>query len=208
MKYILNSKTILGGVQYEVTVPAVRDRVVQQALKNVLEPIFDRDFHPSSYGYRPGKSCQHAIAKAERFMNRYGLTYVADMDLSKCFDTLNHEMIIRAVSRKVSDGKILNLVRQFLKSGVMESGAVKETELGTAQGGPISPLIMNIYLDEFDQKMKADGIRIVRYADDILIFGKTREQAGRHMAAAIKILEKDLKLKVNREKTCITSTYQ
>lgn len=164
MKYIVNSKTILGGVQYEDTVPSVRDRVVQQALKNVLEPIFDPDFHPSSYGYRPGKSCHHAIAKAERFMNKYGLTYVADMDLSKCFDTLDHELIIQAVNRKISDGKILNLVNQFLKSGVMEGGAVEDTELGAAQGGPISPLIMNIYLDEFDQKMKAAGIRIVRYA--------------------------------------------
>ncbi|TEB05935.1 Group II intron-encoded protein LtrA [Pelotomaculum schinkii] len=189
-------------------IPAIRDRVAQQALKNVLEPIFDPDFHPSSYGYRPGKSCQHAIAKAERFMNKYGLTYVADMDLSKCFDTLDHELIIRAVNRKVSDGQILKLVRQFLKSGVMEEGVVKETELGAAQGGPISPLLMNIYLDEFDQKMKAAGIRIVRYADDILIFGKSRKQVGQYMACAIEILEKDLKLKVNREKTCITSVHQ
>lgn len=189
-------------------IPAVRDRVVQQALKNVLEPIFDPGLHPSSYGYRPGKSCQHAIAKAERFMNKYGLTYVADMDLSKCFDTLDHELITRAVNRKISDGKILNLIKQFLKSGVMEGGAVKDTELGAAQGGPISPLIMNIYLDEFDQKMKADGIRIVRYADDILIFGRSRKQAGQYMAAAVKVLEKDLKLKVNREKTCITSVHQ
>lgn len=145
-------------------IPAVRERVVQQALKNVLEPIFDPDFHPSSYGYRLRKSCQHAIAKAERFMNRYGLRYVADMDLSKCFDTLDHELIICAVGRKVSDGRILTLVQQFLKSGVMEGGVVEETELGAAQGGPISPLLMNIYLDEFDQKMKAAGIRIVRYA--------------------------------------------
>lgn len=189
-------------------IPAVRDRVAQQALKNVLEPIFDPDFHPSSYGYRPGKSCQHAIAKAERFMNKYGLSHVADMDLSKCFDTLDHELITRAINRKVSDGQILNLVRQFLKSGVIEEGVVKETELGAAQGGPISPLLMNIYLDEFDQKMKAAGIRIVRYADDILIFGKSRKQVGQHMAYAIKVLEQDLRLKVNRDKTCITSVHQ
>ena len=189
-------------------IPAIRDRVVQQALKNVLEPIFNPDFHPSSYGYRPGKSCQHAIAKAERFMNKYRLPYVADMDLSKCFDTLDHELIIRGVNRKVSDGEILKLVRQFLESGAMESGVVKETELGAAQGGPISPLLMNIYLDEFDQMMKAAGIRIVRYADDILIFGKSRKQVGQYMAYAIKALEQNLKLKVNRDKTCITSVYQ
>lgn len=189
-------------------IPAIRDRVSQQALKNVLEPIFDPEFHPSSYGYRPGKSCQHAIAKAERFMNKYGLAYVADMDLSKCFDTLDHELIIRAVNKKVSDGKILNLVKQFLKSGVAEDGVVSGTEIGAAQGGPISPLIMNIYLDEFDQKMKEQGIRIVRYADDILVFGRSRKQAGKFMAKAVEILEKDLKLKVNREKTHITSVQQ
>ncbi len=106
-------------------------------------------------------------------MNKYGLPHVADMDLSKCFDTLDHELIIRAINRKVSDGQILKLVRQFLKSGVIEEGVVKETELGAAQGGPISPLLMNIYLDEFDQRLKSAGIRIVRYADDILVFGKS-----------------------------------
>lgn len=189
-------------------IPAVRDRVAQQALKNVLEPIFDPDFHPSSYGYRPGKSCQHAIAKAERFMNKHRLSHVADMDLSKCFDTLDHELIIRAINRKVSDGQILKLVRQFLKSGAIEEGVVKETELGAAQGGPISPLLMNIYLDEFDQKLKAAGIRIVRYADDILVFGRSRKQVGQYMAYAMKVLEQDLKLIVNRDKTCITSVYQ
>lgn len=196
------------GSKRPLGIPTVRDRVVQQALKNVLEPIFEPDFHPSSYGYRPGKSCQHAMAKAEQFMNKYGLGYLVDMDLSKCFDTLDHELILKAVNRKVSDGWVLRTIRQFLEAGVMEGGIEYETELGSPQGGVISPLLMNIYLDAFDQKMKDAGMRIVRYADDILILGRSRKQAGRHMAYAVEILERDLKLKVNREKTCITSVYE
>lgn len=196
------------GSKRPLGIAAVRDRVVQQALKRVIEPVFEPDFHPSSYGYRPGRSCQKAVAKAERFMNKYGLEYVVDMDLSKCFDTLDHELIIKAVNKKISDGRILKLVRQFLESGVMEGGVVHETEIGSPQGGPISPLLMNLYLDEFDQKMKGMGIRIVRYADDILILAKNKKEAGRSMAKAIEILEKDLKLRVNRDKTHITSVHE
>jgi len=128
-----------------------------------------------------------------------------DMDLSKCFDTLDHERIIAGVSKKVSDGRILQLVRQFLKAGVMKDGAVQETEIGSPQGGVISPLLANIYLDEFDQKMKARGIRIVRYADDILVFATSLRQAKKHQEIATRILEEDLGLTVNRTKTHITS---
>ena len=167
------------GGERPLGIPTVRDRVVQQALLNVLQPIFDPEFHPSSYGYRPGRSAARAVAKAERFMNRYGLNHVADMDLSKCFDTLDHDLILQGVNRKVSDGSILNLIDLFLKSEMEEDGIVKATEIGCPQGGAISPLLMNIYLDSFDQYMKSLGIRIVRYADDILIFARTRSEAGR-----------------------------
>lgn len=105
------------GSKRPLGIPTVRDRVVQQALLNVLQPIFEPDFHPSSYGYRPGRSCQQAVAKAERFMNKYGLKYVVDMDLSKCFDRLNHDLILQGVNRKVSDGSVLRLIRQFLELG-------------------------------------------------------------------------------------------
>lgn len=194
-----------NGEKRPLGIPTVKDRVVQQALLNILQPIFDPSFHPSSYGYRPGRSCQKAVAKAERFMNKYGLEYVVDMDLSKCFDTLDHELIIKAVNRKISDGKVLRLIKSFLKSGIMNSGVFHETEEGSPQGGVISPLLANIYLDYFDKKMMANNIRIVRYADDILIFAKTKWEAGKYKALAIKVLEEELRLKVNKEKTHIAS---
>jgi len=130
------------------------------------------------------------------------------MDLSKCFDTLNHNLIISAISELISDGSVLNLIRKFLNSGVMMDGGFSKTELGSPQGGVVSPLISNIYLNYFDQKMKSKGIRIVRYADDILIFAKDKRTAGNYKTLATKILEGELKLKVNEEKTTLTSAYE
>lgn len=196
-----------GGVRL-LGVPTVKDRVVQQAIVNVIEPIFDPTFHPSSYGYRPGRSQHEAVAKAERFMNRYGLTEVVDMDLSKCFDTLDHEIIMDTVAERISDGKVLKLIRKFLKSGVLNHGTFTATEIGSCQGGVISPLLSNIYLNKFDQKMMSKGIRIVRYADDILIFAKDRQQAGNYRAYATKILEKELKLIINQKKTKLTGVRE
>lgn len=192
------------GTKRPLGIPTVKDRVVQQAVRNVIEPIFEPDFHPSSYGYRPKRSCQMAVAKAESFTNRWGLNYVVDMDLSKCFDTLNHDMIVDCVNERISDGKVLRLIRAFLESGILEDGAFSETTIGSPQGGVISPLLMNIYMDKFDQKMKSLNIRIVRYADDILIFAKSKREAGRYKEIATKILEQELKLTVNAKKTHIT----
>lgn len=196
-----------GGVRL-LGIPTVKDRVVQQAIVNIIEPIFDATFHPSSYGYRPKCSQHQAVAKAERFMNKYNLTHVVDMDLSKCFDTLNHELIIKAVSERISDGRVLNLIKEFLKSGVIHSGNFIKTEIGSPQGGVISPLLSNIYLNKFDQKMKSKGIRIVRFADDILVFAKDKKTAGDYKAYATKILEEELELTVNKEKTKLTSVYE
>lgn len=193
------------GSKRPLGIPTIRDRVVQQALLNILQPIFDADFHPSSYGYRPNRSAHHALAKAERFTRHYGLNHVVDMDLSKCFDTLDHDLILSAVNEKVSDGKVLNLILLFLKSGIFEGGKLIPTETGSPQGGIISPLLTNIYLDRFDQYMKSQGIRIVRYADDILIFATTRSEAGKYRALATKFLEVDLKLSVNVDKTHLTN---
>lgn len=193
------------GGQRPLGIPTVKDRIVQQALLNIMQPIFDPDFHPSSYGYRPGRSCHQAVAKAERFMNKYGLQYIVDMDLSKCFDRLDHELILEGVNRKISDGSILKLIKKFLVAGVMKDGAYEETETGSPQGGVISPLLTNIYLDRFDQAMKGKGIRIVRYADDILVFARTPRQAERYQQIATGILEGELKLTVNKEKTHLTS---
>jgi group II intron reverse transcriptase/maturase len=196
-----------GGIRL-IGIPTVRDRVVQQALKNILEPIFDPEFHPSSYGYRPGYGAHDAIAKATAFMRSYGLKWVIDMDLSKCFDTLDHELIIQSVRKKVSDGSILNLIRMFLEGGVMKHGEFEPSIVGSPQGGVISPLFANIYLNEFDQFMKARGHRIVRYADDILIFKASISGAENAREVAESFLEKNLKLTVNRQKTHMTTLKQ
>lgn len=196
-----------GGVRL-LGIPTVKDRVVQQAIVNIIEPIFDKTFHPSSYGYRPNHSQHQAVAKAERFINKYGLEHVVDMDLSKCFDTLDHEIMIKAVSAQISDGRVLDLIRKFLKSGVMHSDNFSKTEVGSPQGGVCSPLLSNIYLNQFDQKLMSKGIRIVRYADDILIFAKDKKTAGDYKAYATKVLEEEMKLKVNKDKTKLTSVHE
>lgn len=191
-----------GGVRL-LGIPTVRDRVVQQTLNDLLSPIFEEQFHPSSYGYRPHRSCHDAINKATLFIRRYGLQHVVDMDLSKCFDTLDHEHIVQSIRQRVTDGSVLELIKQFLKSGVMADGHWQPTETGSPQGGVISPLIANIYLDAFDQEMRQRGHRIVRYADDILIFCRSRAGAENALRQATKILENELKLTVNPTKSHI-----
>lgn len=191
-----------GGVRL-LGIPTVRDRVVQQALNDLLTPIFEEQFHPSSFGYRPNRSCHDAINKATMFIRRYGMQHVVDMDLSKCFDKLDHELILNSIKKRVTDSSVLELLKQFLKSGVMVDGEWQRTEIGSPQGGVISPLIANIYLDAFDQEMRKRGQRIVRYADDILIFCRSRKGAENAQVQATKILEKQLKLTVNETKSHI-----
>ena len=139
-----------GGGERNLGIPAVRDRVVQQVLLDILQPIFDPDFHPSSYGYRPKRSCQQAVAKATMFIRQYGLRHVVDMDLSKCFDCLDHDLIVASIRRRVRDGSILALLRMFLESGVMIEGNWEATEIGSPQGGVISPLISKGAVTLFD----------------------------------------------------------
>jgi len=189
------------GGKRKLGIPTVRDRVVQQAVRALLEPIFDKDFHPSSYGYRKGRSCHHAISKAQLFMRKHKREWVVNMDLSKCFDRLDHNIIINQIWEKVTDGSILNLIRIFLESGVMVSGEYESTEVGSPQGGVISPLLANIYLDKFDQFMKDRKHRIVRYADDILILCGSEKSAANAQRVAEEYLENEMKLQVNRTKT-------
>lgn len=191
-----------GGVRL-LGIPTVRDRIVQQVLLDILQPIFDPGFHPSSYGYRPKRSCHDAINKATLFIREYNRRWVVDMDLSKCFDRLDHGLILKGVKARVSDGSVLGLISQFLGSGVMTGRHWEASETGSPQGGVISPLLANIYLDGFDQEMKRRGHRIVRYADDILILCQSRKAAMHAEQVATRLLEKDLKLVVNREKTHI-----
>ncbi|TKB12417.1 group II intron reverse transcriptase/maturase [Desulforhopalus sp. IMCC35007] len=196
-----------GGVRL-LGIPAVRDRVVQQSLLDILQPIFDPEFHPSSYGYRPGRSCHHAITKATMFIREYQRKWVVNMELSKCFDTLDHGLIIASFSKRVKDGSILDLLEKFLKSGVMVGDEWQASKIGSPQGGVISPLIANVYLDSFDQFMKGRGHRIVRYADDILILCQSKIAATNALAKASSYLEEDLLLTVNREKTHITHSWK
>jgi RNA-directed DNA polymerase len=191
-----------GGVRL-LGIPAVRDRIVQQTLLNILQPIFDPGFHPSSYGYRPRRSCHDAISKATVFIRQYGRRWVVDMDLSKCFDCLDHELILKGVKCRVTDGSVLKLIKQFLCSGVMVGNEWEASEMGSPQGGVISPLLANIYLDAFDQEMKRRNHRLVRYADDILILCCSQSAAENALKSATQILEEDLKLTVNRDKTHI-----
>jgi len=197
-----------GGGERNLGIPAIRDRVVQQALLDILQPIFDPDFHPSSYGYRPGRSCQQAVAKAALFIRQYDLAWVVDMDLSKCFDRLDHDLIEASFRRRVRDGSILALLRMFLESGVMIDGNWEDTEIGSPQGGVISPLISNVYLDAFDQEMKRRGHRIVRYADDILILCRSKSAAHHAREVATSLLEGDLRLTVNTDKTHVVHASQ
>ena len=177
------------GGERALGIPCVRDRVVQQVLRNELEPIFEPDFHPSSYGYRKGRSAHQAISKASDFIRRYNRNWVVDMDLSKCFDRLDHELIISLFRRRVSDGSVLELLRQCLESGVMVGTEYEPTLVGSPQGGVISPLIANVYLNEFDQFMKGRSHRIVRYADDILIFCGSKNGAVNTLQVATGYLE-------------------
>lgn len=196
-----------GGIRL-LGIPAVRDRVVQQALLNILQPIFDPEFHPSSYGYRPGRSPQQAIAKASLFIRRYELKWVVDMDLSRCFDTLNHALILKSFRRRIADGSILDLLRMFLQSGVMTGEGWQASEDGSPQGGVISPLVANVYLDAFDQFMKGRGHRIVRYADDILIFTRSKSAAHNALTVAGNYLEGELLLTVNEQKSSIVHSFK
>lgn len=197
-----------GGGKRLLGIPAVRDRVVQQALLNILQPIFDPEFHPSSYGYRPGRSQHQAIAKASQFIRRYELQWVADMDLSRCFDTLNHALILKSFRRRIADGSILELLRMFLQSGVMTTEGWQASEEGSPPGGVISPLIANVYLDAFDQFMKGRGHRIVRFADDILILTQSRSAAHHALKVARDYLEGELLLTVNEQKSRIVHSSE
>ena len=196
-----------GGVR-KLGIPAVRDRIVQQALLDILQPIFDPQFHPSSYGYRPGRSCHQAISKATMFIRQYERKWVVDMDLSKCFDTLDQDLILSSFRRRISDGSILDLLNKFLKSGVMTGAGWQTSEIGSPQGGVISPLIANVYLDSFDQFMKDRGHRIVRYADDILILCQSKSAAENALQQSSRYLEEELLLTVNQQKTHICHRWK
>jgi RNA-directed DNA polymerase len=190
-----------GGVRL-LGIPTVMDRLIQQALLQVMTPIFDPYFSPNSYGFRPGKRAHDAVKQAQAYIQE-GYRYVVDMDLEKFFDRVNHDILMARIARKVKDKRVLKLIRGYLNAGVMEKGVTKETVEGTPQGGPLSPLLANILLDDLDQELTKRGHRFVRYADDSNIFVKSKRAGERVMNSVIQFVEGKLKLRVNREKSAV-----
>jgi RNA-directed DNA polymerase len=195
-----------GGVRL-LGIPTVTDRMIQQAIAQVLTPLFDPEFSDHSYGFRPGRRGHEAVRKAREFMKE-GYRYVVDLDLEKFFDRVNHDRLMMKISAKVKDKKVLLLIRKYLQSGVMENGLVKPTTEGTPQGGPLSPLLSNIVLDELDKELEKRGHRFVRYADDCNIYVKT-PRAGERVKASITVfIETRLKLKVNQAKSAVDRPWR
>jgi group II intron reverse transcriptase/maturase len=183
-------------------IPAVRDRVAQEVVRNLLEPIFEPGFHASSFGFRPNRNCHMAVEEAIS-LHQDGFQFVLDADIKGFFDNLSHSVIMQAVAAKVADGNVLRLVQKFLTSGVMENGVFKPTTIGTPQGGVISPLLANIVLDSLDWQLQHAGYRFVRYADDFIVLCQFEQQAKEALILVQLVLE-NLQLQLNSEKTSIT----
>ena len=166
-----------GGIR-KLGIPTVVDRIIQQAIAQQLIPVFEPLFSDGSYGYRPGRSAQMAIQKVKEYAEQ-GYTTAVLIDLSKYFDTLNHDLLMNMVREEVHDKRVIELIKRFLKSGVMENGLRVGTEEGSPQGGPLSPLLANIYLNKFDHEMEGRGVQVIRYADDIVVLARTPRAAAR-----------------------------
>lgn len=188
-----------GGVRL-LGIPRVLDRLIQQAIAQVLTPMFEAVFSPHSYGFRPGRSAHQAVQQAQAYIAE-GNEWCVDIDLEKFFDRVNHDMLMARVARVVKDKRVLKLTRAYLNSGVMINGVVMETEEGTPQGGPLSPLLSNIILDDLDKELEKRGHKFVRYADDCNIYVKTQRAGERVLEGVKQFLEKKLKLKVNPKKS-------
>ena len=194
-----------GGVR-KLGIPTVIDRTIQQAITQKLVPIYEPLFAENSFGYRPNRSAKDAIIKIKEYAEQ-GYTFAVALDLSKYFDTLNHEILINLLRRNVKDERVVQLIKRYLKSGVMENGVVIETEEGSPQGGNLSPLLANIYLNEFDQEFIKRGVPCIRYADDIVLLAKSKRASERLLESSTKYLEEKLKLTVNREKSRMVSVF-
>lgn len=195
-----------GGVRM-LGIPTVMDRFLQQALLQILTPIFDGTFSWHSYGFRPGKRAHDAVHQAQSYI-KSGLRWVVDMDLEKFFDKVNHDILMARVARKVTDKRVLRLIRAYLNAGVMVNGMEQGTTEGTPQGGPLSPLLANILLDDLDKELTRRGLRFVRYADDCNIFVSSKRAGERVMASVIRFVEGKLKLKVNRDKSAVDRPWK
>lgn len=189
-----------NGKKRPLGIPTVADRVIQQAIAQVLVEIFDPTFSENSHGFRPQRSCHTAMEQVLQNLND-GYEWVVDLDIEKYFDTVNHDKLISILREKVNDAATLNLIRRFLKAGIMENGVVSSSKEGVPQGGPLSPILSNIYLDKLDKELETRGLRFVRYADDVNVFVKSEMAANRVMKSVVSWLERKLFLKASAKKT-------
>jgi len=192
-----------GGGQRQLGIPVVVDRLVQQMILQVLEPIFDPTFSNSSYGFRPGRSPHMALEQARKYVAQEGRGIVVDLDLEKFFDRVNHDILMSRVARRIGDKRLLRIIRRFLQAGLMQDGVCVARDEGTPQGGPLSPLLANLLLDELDQLLESRGHRFCRYADDCNIYVRSLAAGQRLMQSVTRFLEEKLKLRVNREKSAV-----
>ena len=192
-----------NGKMRNLGIPTVTDRIIQQAIFQVISPIFEKQFSDNSFGFRPGKSCEQAVIKGLEYLND-GYEWIVDIDLEKFFDTVNQDKLITIIGKTITDGDVVSLIRKYLSAGVMEKGIVKPTYVGTPQGGNLSPLLSNIMLNELDKELEARGLNFVRYADDCIILVKSEKAANRVLTSITKFIEKKLGLKVNAEKSKVT----
>src|SRR6516162_7142919 len=195
-----------GGIR-KLGIPTVLDRFIQQAVMQVLQRRWDRTFSNHSYGFRPGRSAHQAVAQAQQYIAD-GYRWCVDLDLEKFFDRVSHDKLMARIETRVSDRRVLKLIRAFLKAGVMEGGLVSPVDEGTPQGGPLSPLLSNIVLDEFDRELERRGLRFARYADDCNIYVRSRRAGERVMASITRFITTKLKLKVNEQKSAVAEPWE
>lgn len=192
-----------NGKMRNLGIPTVTDRIIQQAIFQVISPIFEKQFSDNSFGFRPNRSCEQAVIKTLEYLND-GYEWIVDIDLERFFDTVNQDRLITIIGKTITDGDVVSLIRKYLSAGVMEKGMVKATPIGTPQGGNLSPLLSNIMLNELDKELEARELNFVRYADDCIILVKSEKAANRVLASITKFIEKKLGLKVNAEKSKVT----
>lgn len=192
-------KRILG-------IPSVKDRMIQQATAQVISPYFEEIFSETSYGFRLGRSTHDALKKSKEYIEQ-GYEWVVDLDLDKFFDRVNHDMLMARIARVIKDKAVLKLIRAYLNSGILINGIITKSDEGTPQGGPLSPLLSNIMLDDLDKELERRNLKFVRYADDVQIYVKSPRAAERVMSGITEFIETKLKLKVNRDKTQIGKPF-